>query len=409
MPVEKMIFSYFSFFTFFASVAMGIIGLKLDPKGGINRAFAVFSFIVSIWAFGDIFYYLAADCETACFWYRFTAISWCGIFFGAFYFYTEFTGYLKKSRVLKAVVLLYTVFLIIMEINEPLTLYPSPYGYIEDIDFLAPGFFLLHAPLFILVAGGTVLVIRRMVATPSRRIKKMMTVFLVIGGLTYLSGVLLNILQNILNRPIPPFGSFFMIVFIAGVLFLMKKYRLMRIDYRMLQNETFDILSDFIFILSPERKIIDINITAKKAVKEKEDDISSLFSDKNELEGLFRTDVSEQGKSNPKYMLVKGKNGESIPTHVSLRRVFDDFKDHIGTILIAKPLTDFEKIADENSISRRERSIILCLVEGLLNKEISARLNISESTVKNHITNIYQKTNTINKVELIRLFFLHEI
>jgi DNA-binding NarL/FixJ family response regulator len=46
----------------------------------------------------------------------------------------------------------------------------------------------------------------------------------------------------------------------------------------------------------------------------------------------------------------------------------------------------------ENSeLSARETDVIRLIAEGLSNKEISARLNLSEKTVKNHISRIFSK------------------
>ncbi len=50
-------------------------------------------------------------------------------------------------------------------------------------------------------------------------------------------------------------------------------------------------------------------------------------------------------------------------------------------------------------ITRRERKILECLVEGLTDKEIAAALNISRYTVGNHLRNIYAKTQSSNRGE----------
>ncbi|MFP4383541.1 MAG: LuxR C-terminal-related transcriptional regulator [Spirochaetia bacterium] len=54
-------------------------------------------------------------------------------------------------------------------------------------------------------------------------------------------------------------------------------------------------------------------------------------------------------------------------------------------------------------ITSRELEIIKHLLSGLQNKEIGAKLYIAEITVKKHLSNIYQKLNVRNRVELIRL------
>ncbi len=63
-----------------------------------------------------------------------------------------------------------------------------------------------------------------------------------------------------------------------------------------------------------------------------------------------------------------------------------------------------EKIDPETlGITQREMEIIKHLLSGLQNKEIGAKLFIAEITVKKHLSNIYQKLNVRNRVELIRL------
>jgi two-component system nitrate/nitrite response regulator NarL len=44
-----------------------------------------------------------------------------------------------------------------------------------------------------------------------------------------------------------------------------------------------------------------------------------------------------------------------------------------------------------NSLTSREREIVLALAEGLSNKDVGRRLNLSEGTVKVHLHNIYSK------------------
>jgi len=65
---------------------------------------------------------------------------------------------------------------------------------------------------------------------------------------------------------------------------------------------------------------------------------------------------------------------------------------------------------DLNELSTRETEIIRLIAEGLSNKEISARLNLSEKTIKNHISRIFSKLNiyarTQAAVHAIRLGLL---
>ena len=54
------------------------------------------------------------------------------------------------------------------------------------------------------------------------------------------------------------------------------------------------------------------------------------------------------------------------------------------------------------SLSDRELQIIDLVAAGLTNQEIAAKLEISKRTVDNHISNILTKTQTENRVALVR-------
>lgn len=52
-------------------------------------------------------------------------------------------------------------------------------------------------------------------------------------------------------------------------------------------------------------------------------------------------------------------------------------------------------------MTEREKEICSLMAEGLTNKQIAVRLYISEGTVKNYISNIYDKTGIHDRVKLI--------
>ena len=54
-----------------------------------------------------------------------------------------------------------------------------------------------------------------------------------------------------------------------------------------------------------------------------------------------------------------------------------------------------------NSLTSRERQIVLMVAEGLSNKDVGRRLNLSEGTVKVHLHNIYGKLGVKNRTALV--------
>ena len=58
--------------------------------------------------------------------------------------------------------------------------------------------------------------------------------------------------------------------------------------------------------------------------------------------------------------------------------------------------SDKEKI---ESLTRRELEVLIQLANGSFNKEIATSLNISERTVKNHISNIFKKIDVNDRTQ----------
>ena len=63
-------------------------------------------------------------------------------------------------------------------------------------------------------------------------------------------------------------------------------------------------------------------------------------------------------------------------------------------------------------LTRRQIEVLTLLEEGLSNKQISAKLNITEPTVKLHIHGLFHKLGATNRTQIIlkaqKLGFLHQ-
>jgi signal transduction histidine kinase/DNA-binding NarL/FixJ family response regulator len=69
-----------------------------------------------------------------------------------------------------------------------------------------------------------------------------------------------------------------------------------------------------------------------------------------------------------------------------------------------KPAVTFDSLCIEYGFSAREKEILKLLLDGLLNKEIAARLNVSQRAVEYRITNVFKKAGIRNKYDLIAKF-----
>jgi two-component system, NarL family, nitrate/nitrite response regulator NarL len=69
-----------------------------------------------------------------------------------------------------------------------------------------------------------------------------------------------------------------------------------------------------------------------------------------------------------------------------------------------RPDAEAEKIA---ALTNREREVITLIGEGIKSKEIAGRLFISETTVRHHLTSIFDKLDVADRVELLIYAYRH--
>jgi DNA-binding NarL/FixJ family response regulator len=67
---------------------------------------------------------------------------------------------------------------------------------------------------------------------------------------------------------------------------------------------------------------------------------------------------------------------------------------------VQSQLTAVESVGEVNPLSAREREVVRYVAVGFRNAEVARRLAISEGTVKVHLSNIFQKLNVRDRVEL---------
>jgi DNA-binding NarL/FixJ family response regulator len=73
------------------------------------------------------------------------------------------------------------------------------------------------------------------------------------------------------------------------------------------------------------------------------------------------------------------------------------------------PQRDTESTVPVGKLTRRETEIVELVSLGLQNKKIAERLFISETTVRHHLTSIYDKLSVTNRLELMRYTYRDHI
>lgn len=75
---------------------------------------------------------------------------------------------------------------------------------------------------------------------------------------------------------------------------------------------------------------------------------------------------------------------DGVRTLLSGRRFFDDMQDRVRASSSIP-----SEVKPRPKLSPKQERVLCCLMEGLSNKEIALRLDLSERTVKMHLTSVY--------------------
>ena len=155
-------------------------------------------------------------------------------------------------------------------------------------------------------------------------------------------------------------------------------------------------------LVKPDVLLLDINMPKKnglevlKSLKSRRSKLKVLvLTVHNEIEYLMKAvDIGVNG-----YVL---KDSESAELKKAIFTVADG-ETYIQPSLIpalnAKMIEtnkDAEKI---KSLTKRELDVLKLLAVGMYNKEVGKRLEISERTVKNHVSNIFKKLGVTDRTQ----------
>lgn len=154
--------------------------------------------------------------------------------------------------------------------------------------------------------------------------------------------------------------------------------------------------------IKPEILLLDINMSKKngievlKEIKSKNIDVKVLILTVHEsIEYLLKAvELGADGyimKDSESAELKKAisviMNGESY--------IQPNLIPALNNRLVARDM-DKDKI---ESLTSRELEVLIQVANGMFNKEIATSLNISERTVKNHISNIFKKIGVFDRTQ----------
>ena len=153
---------------------------------------------------------------------------------------------------------------------------------------------------------------------------------------------------------------------------------------------------------NPDVLLLDINmpkmngLEVLKVLKDRRSKVKVLvLTVHNETEYLMKAvDIGIEG-----YVL---KDSESAELKKAIFSIVDGEIYIQPSLIPALNAKRIEKNEDENKIddlTKRELEVLKLLAVGMYNKEIAEKLNISERTVKNHVSNIFKKLEVTDRTQ----------
>ncbi|MBO5165272.1 MAG: response regulator transcription factor [Lachnospiraceae bacterium] len=154
--------------------------------------------------------------------------------------------------------------------------------------------------------------------------------------------------------------------------------------------------------LNPEVLLLDINmpnmngIEVLEKIKTRSLGVKVLIlTVHNEVEYLIKAvDIGADG------YLLKDSGSAELKKAISIVMSGENYIQPslipaLNSRLVARDV-DKEKI---ESLTKRELEVLIQVANGMFNKEIATTLNISERTVKNHISNIFKKIDVSDRTQ----------
>lgn len=159
---------------------------------------------------------------------------------------------------------------------------------------------------------------------------------------------------------------------------------------------------DKLQVVKPDVLLLDINMPKKnglevlKSLKSKKSKLKVLvLTVHNEIEYLMKAvDIGVNG-----YVLKDSESAELKKAIFTVAEGETYIQPSLIPALNAKMIEtnkDAEKI---KSLTKRELDVLKLLAVGMFNKEVGKRLEISERTVKNHVSNIFKKLGVTDRTQ----------
>jgi DNA-binding NarL/FixJ family response regulator len=206
---------------------------------------------------------------------------------------------------------------------------------------------------------------------------------------------------------------FWMLIWIGILLYTIKKYRFITITPDFISRDITENIEEGIVLLDTKLRVIFTNRSVKSLLNAVPDEPvlnQDTVIEKHALQAEFSALMKSELDSFRIRVNIRrhGPGDKKIPVDMKVKKVIDAFNDTSGYLMVVSRVKELDQLKTLYGISARELDVIRQLAIGKTNKDIAAILNLADRTVETHITNIYTKLGTANRLELMNLLADYE-
>ncbi|MFX1466592.1 MAG: PAS domain S-box protein [Promethearchaeota archaeon] len=347
-------FALFSLLSAVVSIFLGSFVFSKNSNNWINRLFMIFCLSQAYWAITEFGYRSATEFHIAAIWLKMNSLWPLTIVF-LLHFVLVFTEQINLLRNKLTYLLMYAPALIIVYLDltvfsgEPMLTY---WGWTYRI----PENFMLFIVSRTWGAGLGILAFCLCLQYYIKSIdlrKKKQAKYVSIGiSFPVLLGIVTEWLLPSIQIRIPEFtasstvlGSFF-------IGYAIIRHELFILSPSTAADSVIDTMSDAFFLVSPEGKIISVNLASIQLLEYKENEIiqmplENILINKNDnpgSTGCVFDNLIKAGNVNDVEMNIKTKNGHLIPISLSSSIMHDNEDNLVGIVLIGRDITERKQI-----------------------------------------------------------------
>lgn len=230
-------------------------------------------------------------------------------------------------------------------------------------------------------------------------------------AMTVLSGIVVStalqwgeflVLPRVLPWEVPSLTPILAVPWIIGMYVAVQRYNLLDLSPEQIVEDAFDSVTQGIVLIDTAGSVTYHNREA-----------AAILGAPTLLDGALvatvptigrwvkddRPTVSAPDRGNETFHVVhRSTEGQVL---IQGRPVSDRFGDFLGYVVFLHRPPDDRALQSSYNLSDRETEVYRELLTGQTLKEIANRLGITERTVKAHVHNLYVKTGTDNRTELV--------